>query len=276
MLSRQRFWLPGLLLGLLLWTPESQATTILKQSLGQLVDEAPLIFVGSAIDQQVELPEAHTSPVTFVTFRVEEVIKGATEDSKLTLAFEGGEWNDEVFEVVGMPSFETGRRYLLFLRSNGAAGGCPTAGWWQGKLDLVPHPLAGNEILVDHRGQPVEGIAGDSWRKVEVRIDEGGLLQSPVASGIAVEEEDGLTITGLPDADANTEAEESLAAVAGARQVLSSLRGLVHQRRQLPTFRSGETLASVDPETLGFRSPLPLKPDRPPADVPDRPEEVMR
>ena len=255
--SRRRIYLSGLVLGALLWSSGSQATTILRQNLGELVDQAPLIFVGSAADQEVVLLPAADSPTTLVTFDVEEVLKGTTEDTKLTLAFEGGEWGGEVFEVVGMPTFETGGRYLLFLRNNGLHGGCPVAGWWQGKLSFVRHPLTGEDILVDHRGQPIQGIEGDDWLKADVRLDEQGLLRPFAEPGVVVESEEGIVITGLDDREAT--ARTDLASVPSSRQVLTSLHHLVDARRGLASFRPGEDLASAGGQASLAAPPASLR-----------------
>lgn len=245
----KRNWkVPGtaLLLAVLSWP--ATATTVLKQDVAKLVDRTPLILVGTAVDQRLAVHGEMRSPTTLVTFRVEDLLKGSTQEAHLTLAFEGGEVGGGIFEVIGMPTFETGGRYLLFVRSNGARGGCPTAGWWQGKLDIVRHPLSGADILVDASGAPVLGLEGGDWKRAPIVLEGEGPVLSAKPAGIRVVEEHGVTISGLPDLPKTVA--HSLAAVPEAESVLGSLRSFVQQRSGLESFRSGSTVASVDAEDL--------------------------
>lgn len=136
-----------------------QATVLPRFEAGDLADSAALVFVGTVVDQQVVVTGDGLYPYTFVTFDVEETLKGQA-DEQLTLRFDGGPIGNEIIEVIGMPKFAIGGRHLLFV--SGIEGDlCPLVGWDQGKFDFVRHPQGDGEVLVDSHQRPVTGVKGD-------------------------------------------------------------------------------------------------------------------
>ena len=235
-----------LTLGLALTAPAS-ATTVLAQDLGNLVDQSDAVLVLSVEDvRSVPVPDGSFA-FTFVTFRVEERLKGSA-DAWLTLRFPGGEAGTYVFEVQGVPRFARGGRHLLFVQQGSLV---PLAGWFQGKLDLVRHPRSGEEILVDHRGAVVSGVSGRSWRFDGAFVTPEGLFREARRPAGAILAEHGVRVTLEPEAPAETAAVPS-------RRILQEIRGLVAERSKLPTWRAARTLDSDSilevPESFGFRA----------------------
>lgn len=123
-----------------------------------LTQSAELIFVGAveAIDyrrSEALGPEQPGMHHTFVTFLVDEIVKGslASTENKLTLRFAGGYGEGQTFSRVGgVPLFDLGDRSLLFVRQNGTAI-CPLVGWERGSFRVVNdnlHSDLGHEMVL--------------------------------------------------------------------------------------------------------------------------------
>jgi len=232
------------------------ATSVMPVDVSQAVDSSDLIFTGHAIAREVAVTQDGRTPFTFITFAVEEVLKGQVDGSEVTLRFFGGEHGGEVIEAVGMPRFEELGQYLLFVEGNGDSF-CPIVGWWQGKLDLVPHPQTGKAMLIDHRGTPITGLNESSWTKAQtLRVGDDGTFESTGDDGTTVLWQDGVEIV-----DDSPSLEAAKAAVVPAEDVLSQLRSLVELRRAAKSFRPGKTVSSalaMDlPESVTFEATAP-------------------
>lgn len=234
----------------------AQATTILPVDAAQAVDQAELIFVGQAVAHEVALTPGDRTPFTFVTFTVDEVLKGSVEGDEITLRFFGGEVDDEVIEAVGMPQFEELGKYLLFVEGNGRSM-APLVGWWQGKMDIVAHPTTGLDIFVDHTGRPLLGVGEKAWQaSADLKLDAEGLFKSAHDDGVEVLWQDGVVIE-----DENLEVRQKAAAVPPAAVVLEQVRSLVSNRAPLKSFQKGlqvkSAVASDLPHSLTFDAVAP-------------------
>lgn len=227
------------------WPAVSHATTLLPIDAEGLVDQAHLIFVGTALRHEVVLSKDQTFPFTFITFQIDETLKGRTPDRELTLAFPGGMIGGDVVEIVGTPEFETGEKYLLFVRANGARE-FPILGWTQGQFRFAQDPLSGTRILVDTQGRALLGIGSGRWlRSREAVVGDG---EARVEEGVSVLSEEGVRITPLPLEMAQGTARE--AKISGANDALSSLRRLIRERTKLGKSVSGRILRSARAEDL--------------------------
>ncbi|MEM9557577.1 MAG: hypothetical protein AAGC60_25180 [Acidobacteriota bacterium] len=230
-------------------TTAAFATTVLPVDAPQAVDRAELIFVGTVVHLETATTGDGLLPYTFVTFAVDEALKGRAADAELTLRFEGGDLPEqqETVEVVGMPSFELGDEAVLFVAGNGEAA-CPLVGWWQGELSIVRHPATGERLLLDHRGAPIEGVSADGWRVGPVHYDaaEQRFVDS-TADGVELLWQDGVEIVDEPSIE-RAGAYEGV----GADSVLDALRQLVSERQERKSFTRGDVVRSADPADLPY------------------------
>lgn len=223
------------------------ATTILPVDAAQAVDQAELIFVGQAVAREVALTPGDRTPFTFVTFTVDQVLKGSVEGDEITLRFFGGEVDDEVIEAVGMPQFEELGKYLLFVEGNGRSM-APLVGWWQGKMDIVAHPITGLDMLVNHTGRPVLGVARDAWRaSTDLKVDADGLFKAGQDDGVEVLWQDGVVIE-----DESLDVRQKGAMVPPASMVLDQVRALVSSRATMKSFRKGKDVKSAAVSDLPY------------------------
>lgn len=227
---------------LLLLCANARATTLRPVDASDLIDQAELIFTGVAVDRQVATSKDGRYPYTFVTFAVDDVLKGHLEGEELTLRFEGGEIGEELVEVLGMPEFERNGNYLLFVADNGHAIS-PVVGWGQGTFELLEHPSrSGAKVVVDRNGMVVEGVVGGLFLRTRAEREGRSVRRSTEApTGVVVLEEDGVTITD-PLAPNLAKADVELMP---ADLVLQSLRATLAKRMRSKSFRPGVLVRSL-------------------------------
>lgn len=213
------------------------ATTLIPIDLEGLSDLSDAVFVGTAVHQEVVPSKDGRFPFTFVTFDVERVFKGTVRGRHLTLRLQGGALDDEVVVIHGMPRFDTGERYLLFVYGNGVTAS-PVLGWIQGQYRFAKEPRSGREVLVDWKGAPLRGIAEGRWQRGRPEEMDRGVSTAP---GVTLLSEEGVTIT---PAGVEPGPPEDLPA---AKSVLQSLESFLRQRTGRPEFAPGRAIESADP-----------------------------
>jgi hypothetical protein len=243
----------GLLLclgGAVLAPDPAHSTSVLPMSLGQLIDQAQLVFSGEAVHREVVLSQDGSFPFTFVTFRVHEVLKGRYGDGEITLRLDGGETGREKVVVDGMPEFAVGDSYVLFLYGNGSVG-CPVLGWWQGQLRFAREPRSGRNLLLDYRGVPIVGIAGGEWVR---DLPEAADPAAPGAEkrGAALIEQDGVEISAWPPAGRDALKRRGTQAPE-AESVIAALRLQIAQRSRLKSFVVPRPVETALPSEVPLR-----------------------
>ena len=117
------------------------ATQVLPQTSEDLAQKADLIFVGTCVTRSVkEGPPVHTE----YTFKIETPVKGSLQaGSVLTVrqwgGLPGGVSSAKLSgpRLVGMPTYEPGQSYMLFLGPESAAGFRAPVGLGQGVFRVV-------------------------------------------------------------------------------------------------------------------------------------------
>lgn len=221
------------------------ATTLLPVEAEGLVDQASLIFVGTAIRQDVALSGDGSFPFTFVTFRVDQTLKGRTADGELTLAIPGGPLGDRFVRVEGAPEFVDGEDYLLFVSANGARE-FPILGWTQGQFRFQRDPGSGRRLLTDMDGRAVLGIRNGRWVRTPKSIAPDGAAPDRDL-GVKILWSDGAEVTPLRESVA---VNPPLGKVAGSDQVLRSIRALVTARARTKMASPGGLLRSARAQDL--------------------------
>lgn len=248
MRANSRGLVPLLVFALMGLSASAMATSLMPQTAGQLADKAELIFAGTAVHKEVAVTEDGTYAYTFVTFEVDEVLKGAVDGAHLTLRFDGGDLDEEiVLEVEGMPRFDQGQRYLLFVGGNGQRS-CPVVGWSQGKLDYRRHPRTGEDVLVDRTGALIQGLEDGQWRRSSLHMKADGTIAERQPLLAEVVSEEGVEIVDGPVlrfADKRAPAAEEKVVAPG--DVLAELRQLLDRRSASKSFTEGETVGSASP-----------------------------
>jgi hypothetical protein len=135
-----------------------QATTVIAPTFDQLVAEAEVIFQGAVSEVHSqwigEGPEHRI--VTFVTFTVEDAIKGAAGNN-YTIRMLGGTVNGETLEVSDSPKFKVGDRDILFVEHNGTQF-VPLVGIMHGRFHIFKD-ANGRETVAKDTGAPMANVS---------------------------------------------------------------------------------------------------------------------
>lgn len=130
---------------------EGGATQILPQTSDELSQKADLIFVGTCLTREVKAgPPTHTE----YTFKIETPVKGKLHAGEtLTLRQWGGLPGAFVKgpRLIGMPSYEPGQMYMLFLGATSQAGFRTPVGLGQGVF-RVQKAADGTTVVLNELG----------------------------------------------------------------------------------------------------------------------------
>jgi hypothetical protein len=137
---------PLCLICTLLMAGVARSTTVIPPTFESLVSSASTIFVGEVMDVRAEwiaTPQGRAIK-TYVTFKVEEVWKGAV-GGVTQLEFLGGTIGDTTMEVVGMPTFREGQRSVLFVHGE-VRTASPLVGFWHGRMRIEKDPYGVDRV----------------------------------------------------------------------------------------------------------------------------------
>jgi hypothetical protein len=161
-----------------------QAITYIVPNDRDLVKRAEAIVVATAVESHPELRDGRRI-VTVATLQVERVLKGSVDGETVQLVEMGGVVGTRYTVIPGSPRYESGKRYLVFLRTNNL-GEWMTFGFGLGKFEFVSD-LRGRELVT--RGGTDEEIFGlnESDGSLHVEGLRGGpeflsFVQSRIAS----------------------------------------------------------------------------------------------
>ena len=127
----------------------ARATSVLPLYLDQIIDGAAIAFHGNCIDNRVERDIQTGLIVTYTTFQVQDVLKGQAAPVHIIKQIGGrlpsAAGSIEVRRIEGVPQFEVGQSYVVFLYGVSSAGFSSPVGLGQGKFDVLPGP-AGPQV----------------------------------------------------------------------------------------------------------------------------------
>jgi len=107
------------------------ATTILGMNIDEVAQGAELIFEGKVVEHNVR-ENAAGMIVTYVTFRIEELIKGEYDETLLELKFTGGRLGGQIMEISGLRIPSPNEEGIYFVESVNRNLVNPLLGWSQG------------------------------------------------------------------------------------------------------------------------------------------------
>ena len=144
------------LVAVALTTGTLSASVVAPPPFESLVAQAGEIFVGQVTHQSVRVVDRGGKQliVTDVTFRTEQVIKGAPAATKM-LTFLGGMIGETRQEVAGMPTFMIGDRDVLFVRG-GESSFVPLVGLFHGRFRVVTGRNGIGDFVANNARQPLQ------------------------------------------------------------------------------------------------------------------------
>ncbi len=161
------------------------ATTLIRQSLEDLVKANGRIVVGDVLDTYSYWNQDGSEIMTDVRFAASDVLKGGPGDREFIITLPGGWIGDQGIVIVGGAELIPGHSYLLFLDETKLRGGgraLMVRNLSQGAFDLQAEPgdmravsqAVHHPMLPDKSGQaePPGGKAGISFETLVQSIRE--------------------------------------------------------------------------------------------------------
>jgi hypothetical protein len=133
------------------------ATTVIPPKFDDLVSRAQIIFEGEVTNLHSQWigEGAQHRIVTFVTFKVDDVLKGDPGTS-YSIRMLGGTVDGRTMQVTDAPQFKIGDHDVLFVENNGSQF-IPLVGIQHGRF-RVSKDASGREILTTDQGNPVTNV----------------------------------------------------------------------------------------------------------------------
>jgi hypothetical protein len=221
-----------------------------RSGLAKMLRRAELVFDGTvtAVEYHDSTPESTNDvavPHTFVTFAVNNVLKGTYNAATITLRFAGGmNANGRLLRVKDSTLFDTGERSILLVRGNEQFAS-PLVNWARGRFRLVDgfaYTENGHELVSTQNGRLEFG----AWRDLtEVRENDiAGQLLEIIRSADATEEDQPFT---PPATEKMSE---------GAfRQFLLELIQRIHTAEELDNLPAVSTANGAQPFTVPSPGP---------------------
>lgn len=144
-----------LLLIALIGASSLHGTTVIPPTFDELVNRAQVIFQGVVTDVRSQWigEGAQRSIVSYVTFKVEDAVKGKP-GATYTMRMLGGTVGDQTIEVTDCPKFKVGNRDILFVENNGSQF-VPLVGIMHGRFRVEREEASGREVVKTNEGEPL-------------------------------------------------------------------------------------------------------------------------
>jgi hypothetical protein len=133
------------------------ATSVLQVDMEQLLNDAAVIFEGEVIASEAKWNADNTYVSTWVTFRVDDVLKGELPSATIIQSFAGGTVGDTTLEVSGMVYPQVGETGIYFIENPDRQQVNPIVGWSQGHFK-VKKDKQGKERMLTESDDPIQGI----------------------------------------------------------------------------------------------------------------------
>jgi hypothetical protein len=134
------------------------ATTVIPPNFDELVSRAQVIFEGEVTGLQSQWigEGAEHRIVTFVTFKVDDALKG-NPGATYSIRMLGGTVDGQTMEVTDAPKFKFGDHDILFVENNGSQF-IPLVGIQHGRF-RVQKDQTGRDTLLTGEGQPLADVS---------------------------------------------------------------------------------------------------------------------
>ena len=146
-----------LLIALLVPFGSARATTVIPPTFDHLVERAQVIFEGECTHVQSQWigEGSEHRIVTFVTFKVDDTLKGDA-GTTYTMRMLGGTVDGQTMHVTDAPEFKVGDHDLLFVENNGSQF-VPLVGIKHGRFKIEKNETGG-EMLVTGEDEPLTDV----------------------------------------------------------------------------------------------------------------------
>ncbi len=115
----------------------ASATTILGMDIDKVAADAEFVFEGEVIHSETRQDNNSGIISTYVTFQIDDILKGEYSGESVELKFMGGVFNGEIVQVSGMRIPQMAEQGIYFVESMSRDLVNPLIGWSQGHFIIV-------------------------------------------------------------------------------------------------------------------------------------------
>jgi len=162
------------------------ATTILGMDIDKVAADAEFVFEGTVINSETRQDSNSGIISTYVTFQINDIVKGNYSGNSVELKFMGGVFNGQIVQVSGMRIPEMDEQGIYFVESMSRDLINPLIGWSQGHFIIIDDngtrriSTAGNQPVLE-----VEAVSSiPSSIKKPLSVIEGN---TDIAAGVMTE-----------------------------------------------------------------------------------------
>lgn len=159
------------------------AASVRQVTMDEMLQVCQFVFEGRVLT--LEAKENSRKRIhTYVTFKIQDIIKGEYSSGIITLSFLGGTVGDVTMGVSDMKVPQAGERGIYFVESLERSQVHPLYGWSQGHF-LVQSDGTGMDRVMTSNDQPVTEVVKDmSAQKMNSSPETFPLLSKGVAKGV--------------------------------------------------------------------------------------------
>jgi len=174
------------------------ATTVLTVSFTDLVQQSEFVFEGTV--QNSEARENSNGRIhTYITFEINEIIKGDYHGETITLRFLGGTIGDVSMNVSEMVFPKVDEHGIYFVETLERVQGHPFYGWSQGHF-IVEQDETGTLKVMTNERKPITGVMNQQMSQTsEAGSEKRAIFSRGFPQGLVVSNdqacEDGLTLS---------------------------------------------------------------------------------
>lgn len=152
----------------LIWLPSASATSVLPLTLEQLSTRASLIFYAEVTSNHTKLDERSGRIATFTEFNIIELIKGESKATHTIKQIGGYDPTSKTrLFIHGVPTFQVGKTYVLFLPTESTLGFSSPLGLFQGSYTVK---TVNNEKIVSNGRNLDEPAPLDNNRAITIPL----------------------------------------------------------------------------------------------------------
>jgi len=144
----------------LISTSSGYAASVRQVSMDEMLHACQFVFEGTVLTLEAE-ENSQKRIHTYVTFEIQDIIKGEYSSNSITLSFLGGTVGDVTMGVSDMKIPQVGERGIYFVESLERSQVHPLYGWSQGHFLIQPDDTGIDRVMTNNE-QPVTEVMKDT------------------------------------------------------------------------------------------------------------------
>lgn len=153
-----KFKLPHLIYFFFLCFPLASYSSVYQSlTINEVISDSEFVFEGKVIDLEYKTPTDRNRMYTYITFQINDIIKGNYTQETIEIRYPGGKNGDQIEQVTDMIIPQVGEEGIYFVKSLIKHYIHPLTGWAQGQMNIETDP-SGKKRVYSTSGESISGI----------------------------------------------------------------------------------------------------------------------